>query len=110
MRITKELKYVDGVGFQRIINYKINIEKRKSDTEGTTRAFLDIKEQILNGELIKARNGLERVFYEKIPNDFEEKMKHIEKNKVSELVDKWLGDYLEKGEIGFYMLVYQNIK
>lgn len=110
MRIVKELKYIDGVGLQRMINYKNNIEKRKNDIEGTTKAFLDIKEQILNSEFIKARNGLEKVFYEKIPNDFEEKIKHIEKDKVSKLVDKWLEDYLEKGEIGFYMLVYQNIK
>lgn len=109
MKLTKELKFVEGEGFQKLINYKKNIQSRKEDVEGTTKAFEKIKEQILNEDFGRARNGLERVFYEVIPDDFVEKIKNIDKKEVVRLIDTWIVEYLQRGEIGFYMLVYQNI-
>lgn len=109
MRIIKELKFVEGEGLEKLMNYQRKIEVKKEDVEGTTRAFNRIKEQILDERYTDAKNGLEELFLEVIPNEFEYKLKNINKSEVTKIVDIWLKEYLQIAEAGFHMIIMQKM-
>ncbi len=109
MRIVKVLKFVEGEGFEKIMQYKKNIELRKKDVEGTEKLFNNVEEQILNGEYEKAKEGFERIFYEEIPPNAVMKMSQLDQGVFKDYMKTWCQDFICKGEIGFHMLIYQYI-
>ena len=76
--------------------------------EETERLFNEVKEQILNKEYEKAKEGFERIFYEEIPSDAIIKMAQLGENELNINMETWCQNFIRTGK-GFHMLIYQYI-
>ena len=108
MRVTKKLKFVEGEGLEKLLKYTKKIKARQKAVEETERLFNEVKEQILNKEYEKAKEGFERIFYEEIPSDAIIKMAQLGENELNINMKAWCQNFIRTGK-GFHMLIYQYI-
>ena len=108
MKITKRLKFVEGEGFEKMLQYHKNIVARMGDVEGTEKLFNKAKEQILNGEYSEAKESFERISFEEIPSDAVLKMAQLGEEELNNCMKTWCEKFLRTRE-GFHMLIYQYI-
>lgn len=108
MRVTKKLKFVEGEGLEKLLKYTENIKVRQKAVEETERLFNEVKEQILNEEYEKAKEGFETIFYEEIPSDAIIKIAQLKENELNINMETWCQNFIRTGK-GFHMLIYQYI-
>lgn len=93
--------------FKKLAKEKYGVDDLRL-VEETERLFNEAKEQILNKEYEKAKEGFERIFYEEIPSDAIIKMAQLGENELNINMETWCQNFIRTGK-GFHMLIYQYI-